>query len=85
VAVIAALPAVAACANALGGAFVPDDRPFLVDKPHLNAPHDLTCFFTGNLYAYSNLPVSTSVYRPSFFAVLWLVNLLWPWPFTWSV
>ena len=77
-ALISALLAVAAYANGLGGAFVLDDRSFLVDNPHLTEPHNLAYFFTGDLSSYSNAPASTAAYRPLFFAVLWLGNVLSP-------
>jgi tetratricopeptide (TPR) repeat protein len=77
-ALLVALLAVAAHGNVLGGEFVLDDRPFLVDNPRLTAPHSLGYFFTGDLYSYSTVGVPTSVYRPAFFAILWLSNALWP-------
>jgi tetratricopeptide (TPR) repeat protein len=77
-ALISVLLAVVAYANGLGGAFVLDDRSFLVDNPHLTEPHNLSYFFSGDLSSYSNAPAFTAVYRPLFFAVLWLGNVLWP-------
>lgn len=77
-ALAAALLAVAAHANGLGGEFVLDDRAFLVDNPNLTEPHDLSYFFTGDIYSYSSVPISTDIYRPLFFAILWLGNILWP-------
>ncbi|MDH3475430.1 MAG: hypothetical protein OEM59_17250, partial [Rhodospirillales bacterium] len=38
-ALAAVVLAVAAYANGVGGEFVLDDRPFLVDNPQLNEPH----------------------------------------------
>lgn len=75
---IASLLAVVAYASGLGGEFVFDDRAFLVDNPHLNEPHDLLYFFTGDLYSYSNVQAHSAVYRPLFFGVLRLGNILWP-------
>jgi len=78
VALVAALLAMAAFANALDGEFVLDDGAFLVDNPNLTEPHDLAYFFTGEMYSYGTVSGTSATYRPFFFAVLWLGNALWP-------
>jgi tetratricopeptide (TPR) repeat protein len=71
VAVLAAL----AFLNALGGEFVLDDRPFLVDNPKLDQLHSVAWFFRENLWFYSNLDGAfSSSYRPLFFLTLWSLN-----------
>ena len=77
-ALVAALLSVVAYANGLGGELVLDDRYFLVDNPHLTEPHDLSYFFTGNVWSYSTVPHFSAIYRPLYFAVIWLGNDLWP-------
>jgi len=77
-ALVAALLAIAAFANALDGEFVLDDDAFLVDNPHLTEPHGLAYFFTGEMYSYGTASGTSATYRPLFFAVLWLGNALWP-------
>lgn len=72
---LASLLSIAAFANGLGGEFVVDDRPFLIDNPNLSAPHSLAYFFTGDVFSYSNLTDAYSAsYRPLFFATLWIID-----------
>jgi hypothetical protein len=77
-ALVAALLSVAVYMNGLGGEFVLDDHAFLVDNPQLTEPHDLSYFFAGDFWSYSRTPTSSAIYRPFYFAVLWLSNDLWP-------
>jgi tetratricopeptide (TPR) repeat protein len=73
--VLMAALATLAGVGALGGEFVFDDRPFLVDNNHLDQPHSLAWFFRENVWHYSNLEDAfSSSYRPLFFLTLWVLN-----------
>lgn len=64
-------------ANGLGGEYVIDDLLFMVDNPHLSAPHDIAYFFTDDVLSYSVSPSTVvAIYRPLFFATLWLGNAI---------
>jgi hypothetical protein len=68
--IVAGLTLLAAL-NILGGDFVLDDHPFLVENPNLQVSHNFAWFFTENVWYYSNIPdVFSPSYRPLFFLTL---------------
>ncbi len=63
-AVVVSVLAVAAFGNSLGGGFVWDDRPLILDSPAVQDFSNVGNLFVGDFFSHSQNPVPYGYYRP---------------------